>query len=102
MVVEWKQMLREAGVVDIQVKDWTNECDDELVPDGADASPRLNWQAKVQIMGRALRRSGWAEARQALVRETELLRDLSRERSMNFSIIKGVKWPHAMPAIAHG
>jgi hypothetical protein len=29
------------------------------------------------------------------VRETELLRDLSRERSMNFSIIKGVKWPHA-------
>jgi hypothetical protein len=31
-----------------------------------------------------------------------LLRDLSRERSMNFSIIKGVKWPHAMPAMAHG
>jgi hypothetical protein len=56
----------------------------------------------MQIMGRALRRSGWAEARQALVRETELLRDLSRERSMNFSIIKGVKWPHAMPAMAHG
>ncbi|HSU96803.1 MAG TPA: methyltransferase domain-containing protein [Gemmatimonadaceae bacterium] len=102
MVVEWKQMLREAGVVDIQVKDWTNECDDELAADGEGASPRLNWQAKMQIMGRALRRSGWAEARQALVRETELLRDLSRERSMNFSIIKGVKWPHAMPAMAHG
>lgn len=96
MLVEWKQMLRETGVVDIQVKDWTNECDDELAAAGEGSSPHLNWQAKLQVMGRALRRSGWAEARQALVRETELLRDLSRERSMNFSIIKGVKWPHVL------
>ncbi len=97
MLVEWKQMLRDAGVVEIRVDDWTNECDDELTGNGADSSPRLNWQGKLQVMGRALRRSGWAEARQALARETELLRDLSRERSMNFSIIKGVKWPHALP-----
>jgi ubiquinone/menaquinone biosynthesis C-methylase UbiE len=96
LLVEWKQMLRETGVVDIQVKDWTNECDDELATGGEGSSPHLNWQAKLQVMGRALRRSGWAEARQALVRETELLRDLSRERSMNFSIIKGVKWPHVL------
>lgn len=97
MLVEWKQMLREAGIVDIQVKDWTNECDDELPSGSGDSLPHLNWQGKLQVMGRALRRSGWAEAKQALVRETELLRDLSRERSMNFSIIKGVKWPHALP-----
>lgn len=104
MLVEWKQMLRDAGIVDIQVKDWTNECDDELPSGGGVASPHLNWQGKLQVMGHALRRSGWAEAKQALVRETELLRDLSRERSMNFSIIKGVKWPHALPpqTAAHG
>ncbi|MEO8945001.1 MAG: methyltransferase domain-containing protein [Gemmatimonadaceae bacterium] len=104
LLVEWKQMLRDAGVVDIQVKDWTNECDDELASGSDEAAPRLNWQAKLQVMGRALRRAGWAEARQALVRETELLRDLSRERSMNFSIIKGVKWPHAAEpqAATHG
>ncbi|MEO6864779.1 MAG: methyltransferase domain-containing protein [Gemmatimonadaceae bacterium] len=104
MLVEWKQMLREAGVVDIQVNDWTNECDDELAAGGGEASPRLSWQGKLQVMGRALRSSGWAEARQALVRETELLRDLSRERSMNFSIIKGVKWPHPLvpQGAAHG
>jgi SAM-dependent methyltransferase len=100
ILVEWKQMLREAGVVDIQVTDWTNECDDELPSSGGDPTPQLNWQGKLQVMGRALRRSGWAEARQALLRETELLRDLSRERSMNFSIIKGVKWPHALPSQA--
>ncbi len=94
MLVEWKQMLRDAGVVDIQVNDWTNECDDELV-DECDGAPfQFNWQDKLQIMGRAFRHSGWAQARHALVRETQLLRDLSRERSMNFSIIKGVKWPH--------
>ena len=104
LLVEWKQMLREAGDVDIQVKDWTNECDDELASANEESAPHLNWQAKLQVMGRALRRAGWAEARQALVRETELLRDLSRERSMNFSIIKGVKWPHAMApqAASHG
>jgi hypothetical protein len=87
-------MLRDAGVVEIQVDDWTNECDDELASEEGTAF-QLNWQEKLQVMGRALRSSGWAEARQALARETELLRDLSRERSMNFSIIKGVKWPHA-------
>ena len=98
LLVEWKQMLREAGVVDIQVTDWTREFDDGLPSGANDLSPKLNWQGKLQVMGRALRTSGWAEAKQALSRETELLRDLSRERSMNFSIIKGVKWPHALPS----
>lgn len=100
MLVEWKQMLRDAGIVEIQVKDWTNECDDELASANGVSTPHLNWQGKLQVMGRALRRSGWTEARQALIRETELLRDLSRERSMNFSIIKGVKWPHPLPVSA--
>lgn len=95
LLVEWKQMLRDAGVVDIQVNDWTNECDEELADDCDGAPFQFNWQDKLQIMGRAFRRSGWSEARHALVRETQLLRDLSRERSMNFSIIKGVKWPQA-------
>jgi hypothetical protein len=95
LVVEWKQMLRDAGVVDIQVNDWTAECDEELADEG-DAQPyELNWHDKLQIVGHAFRCSGLSEARQALARETELLRDLSRERSMNFTILKGVKWPHA-------
>ncbi len=94
LVVEWKQMLREAGVVDVQVDDWTNECDDELADDDQVHRPQLNWQDKMRIVGHVFRRSGWKEARVALARERELLRDLSRERSMGFSIIKGVKWRH--------
>lgn len=98
LLVEWKQMLRDAGVVDVQVNDWTNECDEELTDDCDGAPFQFNWHDKLQIVGRALRQSGLAEARHALLRETQLLHDLSRERSMNFSIIKGVKWPHA-PAV---
>jgi SAM-dependent methyltransferase len=95
LLVEWKQMLRDAGVVDVQVDDWTDECDDEIADCGDEAGPQLNWQDKWQIVGHAFRRSGWKEARATLARERELLRELSRERSMGFSIIKGVKWPHA-------
>jgi len=102
MLMEWKQMLRDAGVVDIQVDDWTDECDEELADDEDGVRPQLNWQDKMQIVGNAFRRSGWKEARAALARETELLRELSRERSMGFAIIKGVKWPHRAAAGASG
>jgi ubiquinone/menaquinone biosynthesis C-methylase UbiE len=95
LLMEWKQMLRDAGVVDVQVDDWTDECDEELGDCDDGTVPQLNWQDKMQIVGHAFRRSGWKEARAALARETELLRELSRERSMGFSIIKGVKWPHS-------
>jgi SAM-dependent methyltransferase len=94
LLVEWKQMLRDAGAVDIQVDDWTNECDEGLTDDSEESRLQMHWQDKMQIVGHAFRRSGWKEARQALAREQQLLRELSRERSMGFSIIKGVKWPH--------
>ena len=99
LLVEWKQMLRDAGVVEIQVQDWTTGGPSggrtsgafRAVPD----APELTWQEKAQIVGRALRRSGWREARGAIERETALLRELSRERALGFQLIKGVKWPHA-------
>ena len=95
LLVEWKQLLREAGVVDLQVQDWTDAGDE--APGAADA-PQLTWQQKVQIVGRAWRRWGWREAREALEREEALLRELSRERAIGFQVIRGVKWPHARGA----
>lgn len=100
LLVEWKQMLRDAGVVDIQVQDWTsggpgtpsrNTGGHRAYRD----APQLTWQQKMQIVGRAWRRWGWREARGAVERETTLLRELSRERALGFQLIKGVKWPHA-------
>jgi 2-polyprenyl-3-methyl-5-hydroxy-6-metoxy-1,4-benzoquinol methylase len=91
LLVEWKQMMRDAGIVDLQVQDWT----DSAPQPEADAGPQLTWRQKMQILGSAWRRWGWKEARDALEREESLLRELSRERSIGFQLIKGVKWPHA-------
>jgi SAM-dependent methyltransferase len=91
-LVEWKQMLRDAGVVDLQVQDWTDEGDEAP---GVGDEPQLTWQQKMQIVSRAWRRLGWREAREALEREATLLRELSRERALGFQLIRGVKWPHA-------
>jgi ubiquinone/menaquinone biosynthesis C-methylase UbiE len=92
LLVEWKQMLRDAGVVDLQVQDWTDEGDE--APYVGDC-PQLTWQQKMQIVSRAWRRWGWREAREALEREETLLRELARERALGFQLIRGVKWPHA-------
>ena len=95
LLIEWKQMLRDAGVVDLQVQDWTDEAADA----GADGeAPQLTWQQKVQIVGRAWRRRGWRDALDALGREESLLRELSKERAIGFQVIRGVKWPHARGA----
>lgn len=99
-LVEWKQMLRDAGIVDIQVQDWTSGCPGRPVrTTGAHRivtePAQLTWQQKMQIVGRAWRRWGWREARGAVERETQLLHELSKERALGFQLIKGVKWPHA-------
>ena len=90
-------MLRDAGVVDVQVQDWTTGTGPGARWTGASAThaPTLNWRQKMQILGRTWRMWGWREARSAVERETTLLRELSRERAIGFQLIKGVKWPHA-------
>ena len=52
----------------------------------------------MHIMGRAWRRWGWREARGAVERETSLIKELSRQRALGFTLLKGVKWPHAKGA----
>lgn len=100
LLVEWKQMLRDAGAVDIQVQDWTTGAPGRgrrgPTPAMSMKLPTLTWREKMQITGRAWRQWGWREARGAVEREAALLRELARERSVGFALIKGVKWPHAM------
>lgn len=92
-VVEWKQLLRDAGVVELQVQDWSSG---GPRPSGSQpaVSPRLSLSQKMQIVGRAWSRLGWREARGAVERETQLLDVLSRERALGFHLIRGVRWPH--------
>jgi SAM-dependent methyltransferase len=94
LLVEWKQMMRDAGLVEIQVQDWTSGRPGTR-PNGAVTGeyPSFTWREKAQIVGRAFR-WGWREARGAVERETTLIKELSRERALGFQLIKGVKWPH--------
>lgn len=93
LLIEWKQMMREAGLVEIQVQDWTEA--GAKAASEADEEPVLTWQQKVQIAGRAWRQLGWKGARGAVARESALLKELTRERALGFQLLKGVKWPHA-------
>ncbi|HEX5437378.1 MAG TPA: methyltransferase domain-containing protein [Gemmatimonadaceae bacterium] len=97
LLIEWKQMLRDAGVVEIQIEDWTSGPPGGRAPGAAGSSgpPHLTWRQKMQIVARAWRRRGWHEARSAVARETTLIRELSRERTIGFQLLKGIKWPHA-------
>ncbi|HEY0970739.1 MAG TPA: methyltransferase domain-containing protein [Gemmatimonadales bacterium] len=92
LLVEWKQMLRDAGIVDLQVQDWTTGGDGSERSEDED-EPRLGWREKMHIVGRTWRRGGWREARGAVAREARLLQELSRERALGFALLKGVKWP---------
>ena len=98
LLVEWKQMMRDAGAVDLQVQDWTSGAPGggaRWTGSSAAEKASLTWRQKMQIVGRAWRRWGWRGAREAVERETTLLRELSRERAIGFQLIKGVKWPYA-------
>jgi SAM-dependent methyltransferase len=98
LLVHWKQMSREAGLVDLTVQDWSEGGTAGRGSSPVEAAPELTWRQKVHIAGRALRRRGWRAARVAVRRELELIEELSRARTLGFQVITGVKWPHARPA----
>jgi SAM-dependent methyltransferase len=98
LLVEWKQMLREAGLVDITIQDWSDGGPSARSTTPRDAMPALTWRQKAHITGRAWRRRGWRAARGAVQREIELLDELSRDRALGFQLLTGVKWPHARTA----
>jgi SAM-dependent methyltransferase len=98
LLVEWKQMLREAGLVDITVQDWSDGGATSRGTTPRGAMPGLTWRQKAHIAGRAWRRRGWRAARVAVQRELELLEELSRDRALGFQLVTGVKWPHARSA----
>lgn len=95
LLVEWKQLLRDAGVVELHVEDWSDYAS-PFRP--AVTGPFHNiaeifsfWQ-KLSILRRALGRWGWRGVRGAVVREQEIHRLLTRQRVLGLSMIKGTRW----------
>ncbi len=95
LLVEWKQMLREAGCVDLKVQDWS-DYDSPFRPAVTvpfhDFAEIFSLRQKVAILRRAMQRWGWRGVRGAIMREQEIHRLLSRERVLGLSLIIGTKW----------
>jgi len=94
LLVEWKQMLREAGVVDLIVEDWSDRPSPFRpapmpFPDFAEI---FSLRQKVQILRRAMARWGWRGVRGAILREQLIHRLLTRERALGLTLIRGTKW----------
>lgn len=95
ILVEWKQLLRDAGVVDLTVEDWSDAPSPFRPSAGGpfpDFAEIFTFREKVGILWRALKRWGWRGVRGALVREREIHRLLTRERVLGLTMIKGTRW----------
>jgi ubiquinone/menaquinone biosynthesis C-methylase UbiE len=94
MLVEWKRMLREAGVGRLHTEDWS---DDEtafrsrVVKPFPDFAELFSLPEKLGILRRAWRRWGWRGVRTVLVREREVHELLTRERILGLDLVKGLK-----------
>src|SRR5690625_4766259 len=93
LLVECKQLLREAGVVDLYVEDWSDVGGGERHPwpIGAlqeDASLR----DRASLIWRAWRQWGWEGARAALSSRGTVRDLLAKERVLGLSVIRGARW----------
>jgi SAM-dependent methyltransferase len=94
MVVEWKRLLREAGVEAVHTEDWSDE---ETAFRPTVAKPFLDFaelfslSEKIGILRRAWGRWGWRGVRTVLAREREVHRLLTRERILGLDLLKGRK-----------
>jgi SAM-dependent methyltransferase len=95
MMVEWKQLLRDAGVVDLHVEDWSRAADTFSPLTGAgisDFAEIFTMREKFAIVRRALQRWGWRGVRSAIEREHEVNRLLTRERVLGLIMVRGTRW----------
>ena len=94
MLVEWRRLMREQGVSESLVEDWS---DDETAFRGAAAKPFPDFAElftlgeKFGILRRAWGRYGWTGVRTVLAREREVHRLLTRERLLGLDLLKGVR-----------
>jgi SAM-dependent methyltransferase len=96
LLMEWKQLLRDAGVVELHAQDWSDRSSPAIRPDVIipfpDFAEIFTVREKLGILRRALRRWGWRGVRGAILREQEIHRLLTRERVLGLTLIKGTRW----------
>ncbi len=104
LLVEWKQLLRDAGCVDLHVEDWSDYSGPFRPMAGPfhDFAKIFSMRQKIAIFRKALRRWGWRGVRGAVVREQEIHSLLTRQRVLGLSMIKATKWPHRIDQTSEG
>ena len=104
LLVEWKQALREAAVVDLKLEDWS----DQAFPFVVRGRTFTRWSEfstladKLAILVRAWRRWGWRGLKGALSREYEIRNLLGSERTIGVTLIFGRVASAPAPNTAEG
>lgn len=96
MVVEWKRLLREAGVEDVHTENWSDEETSfraGVVKPFPDFAELFSLPEKMGVLRRAWRRWGWRGVRTVLARESEVHRLLTTERILGLDLLRGRKAP---------
>lgn len=90
MLVEWKQILKEAGVTAVQVEDWSDAASSpRRVPLLGGLAELYTLRGKLRLLPRAWGRWGWRGVRAVLSRERELHRLLQDERVLGMAVMRG-------------
>lgn len=94
MLVEWKKLLKESGLENLHIEDWSDEETafrphvSKPFPDFAEL---FSLREKFGILRRAWGIWGWRGAWTALAREREVHNLLTRERILGLDLVKGTK-----------
>jgi ubiquinone/menaquinone biosynthesis C-methylase UbiE len=99
MLVEWKRLLRDSGVVELHTEDWSADETSfrpRLGKPFPDFAEIFSLTEKVGILRRAWGRWGWRGVRTVLEREREVHNLLTRERILGLDMVKGRKQAEAV------
>ncbi len=105
MLVEWKKILRSAGLENLHTEDWSDEetaFRPQIAKPFPDFAELFSLGEKLGILRRARHRWGWAGLWTAMAREREVHRVLTHERILGLDLVKGVKAGVAPPVDAAG
>ncbi len=94
MVVEWKRLLRDAGVEDLHTEDWSDEetaFRPQITKPFPDFSELFTFREKLGILRRARQRWGWVSVGSALARVREVHKLLTQERVLGLDLVMGLK-----------
>ena len=97
LLVEWKQMLRDAGAVELHIEDITNSVATPKQPllGVAGLIDFYSLRDRFAVLGRAWRRWGWRGVRETLRQGRELRQLIGHERVVGLALIRGTKWKAA-------